>query len=82
MNSLWLFQKTEQIGAVDFVRHGVAHDKSSTESGLPWVSYGRAKDINVDGNDQPNLPSSDPAAGVGCDLNYLHGEENVTRSQV
>lgn len=49
---------------------------------MPWVSYERAEDINVDGNGQPNLPSSDLAAVVGCDLNYLRREENVTRGQV
>jgi hypothetical protein len=42
----------------------------------------RAEDINVDGNDQPNLPSADLAAGLGCNLNYLQGEENVRSSQV
>ena len=40
------------------------------------------EDINVDGNDQPKLPRGDPVAGVGCDLNYLQVEENVTFGQV
>jgi hypothetical protein len=41
-----------------------------------------AEDINVDGNGQTILPVADLVAGVGCDLNYLHSEENVTSGEV
>jgi hypothetical protein len=46
------------------------------------VSQRAAEDINVDGNGQSILPPADRLAGVGRDLNYLQGEENVTSGEV
>ena len=42
----------------------------------------RAEDINVDGDGQSILAPADRVASVGCDLNYLRGEENVTSGEV